>query len=352
MTKELYYKSVNSNALICWLIIDIVLIFAYIIEIFKSLRTIQYVILFSIVAIIPLLVAFIINYLEKGTSSNIKYIFSVGYLIFYTFALLTTQNLLTWVYIIPMISIILAYCDRLVTISVFSYTTILNICFILYKYLILGSNAITLSNMEIITFYEIQIACLFLSGLFLYKTTILLKKREDIIDGLESDTFHDPLTGLNNTRFLESNINKKFNIDLDGPLNIAFIDIDDFKNFNTLYGHKFGDKVLISTCNIIKKHIDAIQNTYGIRVGGDEFVIISKSIDDDVFIEVLENIRNDIENTKLEYNDEYVGICVSIGASSKNFDNKNSFLELYNLADDRTYDAKNIGKNVIVSYKK
>lgn len=193
-------------------------------------------------------------------------------------------------------------------------------------------------------------ACLILSGVFLYKTTNLLIIRKQIFDELENDVNKDALTGLRNVRFLESNINKLFNIKHKKELNIAFIDIDDFKHFNTLYGHKFGDVVLTTLGNIITDNISKYKETYGIRVGGDEFVIISRSINYEAFCNMLENIRNEVEKTKLDYEDEKVGICISIGAASKGVDKSDTFLNVYNLADNRNNIAKKKGKNMIVSH--
>lgn len=127
MKQKDYNVLVNNNMLVCWLIISLVLVFSYIIEIIKGLRTIPYVILFSMVTLLPLIITYFVNKKYYGSSDKIKYVFSVGYLIFYTFTLFTTQSELAFVYIIPMISILLVYCDKKLICAVFTYTCLINL---------------------------------------------------------------------------------------------------------------------------------------------------------------------------------------------------------------------------------
>ena len=52
------------------------------------------------------------------------------------------------------------------------------------------------------------------------------------------------------------------------PVAIGFLDIDDFRNFNTNYGHQVGDDVI---CYVAKTLQENISGEVG-RIGGDEFV--------------------------------------------------------------------------------
>ena len=51
---------------------------------------------------------------------------------------------------------------------------------------------------------------------------------------------------------------------------VLFVDIDDFKSFNTAYGHNVGDQVLLFLTSILAKETGG---TVG-RVGGDEFLVM------------------------------------------------------------------------------
>lgn len=77
----------------------------------------------------------------------------------------------------------------------------------------------------------------------------------------------DYLTKLANRRGLYdyySSLNKK------GVIHAMFIDIDNFKRVNDIYGHSMGDKLLIEISSLIQKHAIGFTS----RIGGDEYVVI------------------------------------------------------------------------------
>lgn len=78
----------------------------------------------------------------------------------------------------------------------------------------------------------------------------------------------DPLTGLYNRRWLYSYYNK---LSKDLHLHFMFIDIDNFKRVNDLYGHSMGDAIIMHVAGLIRDHVDRAHIT---RVGGDEFVVL------------------------------------------------------------------------------
>jgi diguanylate cyclase (GGDEF)-like protein len=84
----------------------------------------------------------------------------------------------------------------------------------------------------------------------------------------------DPLTGLlNRLAFfeymdIEWNKAKRFGY----HVSVIYIDVDDFKIANDIFGHYAGDKILCSIANIIKSNIRVID--IAARFGGDEFAIL------------------------------------------------------------------------------
>ncbi len=56
------------------------------------------------------------------------------------------------------------------------------------------------------------------------------------------------------------------------PFGFLFLDLDGFKEINDSYGHAFGDQLLISIADILRKTLPS--DSYLVRMGGDEFVII------------------------------------------------------------------------------
>lgn len=84
-----------------------------------------------------------------------------------------------------------------------------------------------------------------------------------------SGTFErDYLTGLSSRRGL---YDYYFSLDSKQVVHAMFIDIDNFKSVNDVYGHSMGDKLLIEIGQLIQNHIG---NGYASRIGGDEYVIL------------------------------------------------------------------------------
>ncbi|MGM9834804.1 MAG: GGDEF domain-containing protein [Bacilli bacterium] len=345
MDRNDYNIAINKNTLECWGIMLIILFVSYFIEVLRGLRTIQYFIIFFLFLWLPYLYALMYNKKNKGCNLNLKYIFVISYMFIYTFVLLTTKTYVTYVYVIPMVSILIAYCDSRLTSHLFLYVTFLNIIciFLQYTEFINGNGKLIFELKDRITMWEIQLALIILSGLFLSKACSLIKKRDDILDFLTDDICKDALTGIYNKKFIESTIYKIYNTNKFKSL--AFIDVDDFKKFNTLYGHNFGDEVLITLCEVISNNLTEYDNTYFIRVGGDEFIIFSLDFNKEEFTNLLNKIVKEVSSTKIPFGKKKVGVKITVGVACTDVDKCSKFMDLYNLADKRNMKAKKNGKN-------
>jgi diguanylate cyclase (GGDEF)-like protein len=90
----------------------------------------------------------------------------------------------------------------------------------------------------------------------------------------------DPLTGLANRRaLLEGACRQRIPGRGDRPgaarpdaLGLLLLDVDDFKQFNTLYGHPGGDRVLIRLAECLRSAVRA--GDLAARLGGDEFAVL------------------------------------------------------------------------------
>ncbi|MBQ7679032.1 MAG: EAL domain-containing protein [Butyrivibrio sp.] len=85
----------------------------------------------------------------------------------------------------------------------------------------------------------------------------------------EDDTLAnlDYLTGLPNRRRLYTWYSELGENTL---LHAMFVDIDNFKRINDIYGHSMGDRLLVC----VSDHIRTVSNSFTARIGGDEFVVI------------------------------------------------------------------------------
>ena len=347
MDRTDYNIAINKYTLECWGLIIFVLFISYFIEVLRGLRTIMYFIIFFLILVVPYLYALIYNKKNKGSNLNLKYVFGISFMFIYTFVLLTTKTFVTYVYVIPMVSILIAYCDSKLTSRLFLYVAFINILCIGLQYneFVNNGSILTYGLKDRITMWEIQMALVILSGVFLSKACSLIKKRDDILDILSDDICKDALTGIYNKKIIETTIHSIYNTNK--FKSIAFIDVDDFKKFNTLYGHNFGDEVLITLCEVINSNLAKYNNTYFIRVGGDEFIIFSLDFNKEEFTKLLNKIVKDVASTKIPFGKKKVGVKITVGVACTDTDKCTKFMELYNLADKRNGIAKKNGKNYV-----
>lgn len=95
---------------------------------------------------------------------------------------------------------------------------------------------------------------------------------EQTKDQMQYMALHDPLTGLSNRTALQEQIaagiaqSKR----TDTSLAVVFLDLDDFKKVNDLYGHAVGDKLL----ECLSRKFEALLGEHDsvARFGGDEFI--------------------------------------------------------------------------------
>lgn len=163
----------------------------------------------------------------------------------------------------------------------------------------------------------------------------------------------DNLSGLNNRRFLDSILSEEWIEKSSTGINVGVImlDIDNFKNYNDIYGHQKGDVCIQKISNILKEISDN-ENSYSIRYGGEEFTLIIFNIDKKNIIEIAENILKNVYELNLEnLNTKYTYVTLSEGIC---FGKINSDLNLYDFikkADDALYRSKNSGKNKYTLYE-
>lgn len=181
-----------------------------------------------------------------------------------------------------------------------------------------------------------------------FRADVLLRRVSNIlttveqIRGLKKAAVTDPMTGLLNKASSQEEIDilAKDNI---GAL--MMIDLDSFKPVNDIYGHDMGDKILIRFSEIIRS---AIRSTdLAGRMGGDEFVVFCKNInDEEVIADKTRWINEQITLSAKELlgEDMTIPLGASIGCSFAP-DNGKDFLTLFKKADKALYDVKQNGKH-------
>ena len=151
--------------------------------------------------------------------------------------------------------------------------------------------------------------------------------------------YRDPLTSSLNRLFFEDHKNDVLN-----NTGVAFMDIDNFKNCNDLFGHKYGDevlKVVVKTIQELIRNEDAL-----IRFGGDEFILVINNISEASFKNKLEQIRANIKKKSLNSENKN-SYSVSIGAVIANNESLEAAVEK---ADGLMYKAKQYENKVATDW--
>lgn len=156
------------------------------------------------------------------------------------------------------------------------------------------------------------------------------QRRADERIRIELET--DPLTGLLNRRGLEARVGALHRSE--EALQLAFLDLNGFKDVNDTYGHAVGDDLLrrvAARLRGITRSSDLVS-----RLGGDEFVVVSGATPADP----VAMRRRLIDQLAGEYRlgDHTVMIGVSVGWSSTG--DGLSFTDALRAADRRMYDDK------------
>lgn len=84
----------------------------------------------------------------------------------------------------------------------------------------------------------------------------------------------NPLTGLPGNMSIEEKLNKAI-VDA-GNCFVMYLDLDNFKCYNDVYGFDNGDRVIVTTAEIIKESIEdmGLKDSFIGHIGGDDFVAV------------------------------------------------------------------------------
>lgn len=158
----------------------------------------------------------------------------------------------------------------------------------------------------------------------------------------------DDMTGLVNFKFFYDILDREFERCKDTALSLCLINIDDFKQYNQLYGTSEGDRALRSVANILASAVN--ENGYAARTNGDEFALILPGYDIYSAKCLADNIAEQINEIGPVFaGNNNGGLTVSIGICAAPY-MASSAKELYRNADTTVYTVKRTGKNAVQMY--
>ncbi len=157
--------------------------------------------------------------------------------------------------------------------------------------------------------------------------------------------FYDPLTGLNNRRFLERRLPAMIETAhrRGAPLAMMILDIDHFKHINDSYGHEAGDLVLKGFAAELQQIVRG--GDLVCRLGGEEFVIAMPGVDAPHATRMAERARRTIENMEFPIPTASGSVSITVSIGLADLRGEQDSAELYRRADRALYLSKSAGRN-------
>ena len=165
------------------------------------------------------------------------------------------------------------------------------------------------------------------------------RSREELIRLAETDQ----MTGILNRASGEQKIQEELSLGRGGMF--MMLDIDHFKSINDRFGHSVGDKVIIQVAGSLR---NAFRNgDIVLRLGGDEFAAYAPGVfSQDVSERIMNRFFQYLNETEIpELKGEPIHVSAGIAFCSE--DSSMEFREVYELADQRTYQSKKTEGNQV-----
>jgi diguanylate cyclase len=184
---------------------------------------------------------------------------------------------------------------------------------------------------------------------FVEKSRELATIRDSLVQS-EERAKTDTLTGLPNRRALEEFFRKAqlAALEQDDPVSVLLLDIDHFKRFNDEFGHGVGDQVLRLMAKVLRERVRDID--LPARYGGEELIVVLPSAGLATATAVAERIRRAVAEchiSRRSTGETLPGITISIGVAQ--FQGGESMADLIERCDRALYQAKNSGRNRVVT---
>lgn len=211
-----------------------------------------------------------------------------------------------------------------------------------------AQTCLEVTNLQSYSIDSLQIMDGIISVYRSYQSLLDYSERDSLTGLLNRKTFDDKFSRIVSSGPSVDRTSSQEDVDCwDHPTNkkdwIAVLDIDHFKRVNDQFGHLYGDEVLILVANLMNASFRTYDRIF--RFGGEEFVVLVRSVTIDEARKVLNRFRRNVE----EYDFPQVGrVTISIGFSAISEVPPNMLL---GDVDQALYYAKEHGRNQVCQYE-
>ncbi len=177
---------------------------------------------------------------------------------------------------------------------------------------------------------------------------IALRELSEINRELAQKNTLDSLTGIRNRSYFD----QKYIAEIRRSrrehtfLSVVMVDIDHFKKVNDHYGHLVGDECIKSVAGIIQKALKRPSDV-ACRYGGEEFALILPNTELSGALTLVEQLRQDIQNTSIQSQELSIQMTISAGICCAMASLKQAEDAILAEADKQLYLAKKAGRNKV-----
>lgn len=197
--RENALASRNSSAMLGVTIMNLVLTLAYVVELVKKSRDVWSFLIVATLCLAPTIIGAII-YLKKAESVAIRYVYTIGFLLFYGYIMITTPSRLTFCYVLVLFSIFIVYEDLKICIGLGIVSFLINVAVVTKELITVGY------TQQLLTDTEIMLACIAMSSLF---AILAIRKISNIGDANVNKANYEK---QQSERILETTLNVAANI--------------------------------------------------------------------------------------------------------------------------------------------
>ena len=145
--------------------------------------------------------------------------------------------------------------------------------------------------------------------------------RLNLEEQMRQQALHDSLTGLANRTLCRDRILHALAVSEreESSAAVLFVDIDNFKRVNDMFGHAAGDSLLIA---LAERMVGAVRPADTVaRLGGDEFVVVCESVDERTALALGWRVAAAVQEPVMVAGSEHqlaasIGIALGSGAGS------------------------------------
>ena len=157
----------------------------------------------------------------------------------------------------------------------------------------------------------------------------------------------DALTSLANRHAMEEIFPKEIArcIEMERPVAMMMIDVDNFKQFNDMFGHIAGDRALSAVSKVLRAQFRP--RDLLVRYGGDEFAVLLPDVDTEQAVVIGERVRQSVSGTTGDGSDSLIQIPIKISMGVAELQPQGTLESLIRDADKALYRAKNMGRDTV-----